>query len=482
MSSLSKTYSRIMSIGAVQRQSIISFTWQIVYTFVGFLSTMYFSHTVGASVLGTYFLFVAYYGIIGLVSEGGLAGGATKRISEGNDPDGYFSSFFFLRSFFVLLALIVLFFIHKYSAILTSELYYWLIIAIPVAFLYSVIQVGIAGKGKMGIHATSNFVNNMSRIFLQILAVFLGYNAGGLMGGFVGAMLIATLFESRFFDLRFVRVKWIYIKNLANFSFWLFLTSSGVVVYSYADTIMIGYFSDYVDVGVYKVVFQFTTFALIATTELRGVLWPKVSRWSKTSETELIEKSLSRAISYSLLFAVPIAMGGIVLGDKILYFFYGAEFATGYSTLVILLIVQIVNVFQFLFTTYLGALDMQKKAFWVTALSSVTNVFLNLLLIPLIGIFGAAIATLITMSLNALLARTKLSKVIQVHLEYKTILCILESSLLMALSVGLYRMFISVSNIYFLLIAIFSGVVLYGVATLVLNKNIVAEIKEVLSH
>ena len=50
--------SRIMGIGEVQRQSIVSLIWQIAYTFIGFLSTMYFAHAVGASVLGAYFLFL----------------------------------------------------------------------------------------------------------------------------------------------------------------------------------------------------------------------------------------------------------------------------------------------------------------------------------------------------------------------------------------------------------------------------------------
>jgi hypothetical protein len=64
--------SRIMSIGAVQRQSIVSLIWQIALTFIGFLSTIYFAHTVGAGILGGYFLFVAYYSIIGLATDGGF--------------------------------------------------------------------------------------------------------------------------------------------------------------------------------------------------------------------------------------------------------------------------------------------------------------------------------------------------------------------------------------------------------------------------
>ena len=72
-----------MSIEPIRRQSIVSLIWQIALTFIGFLSTMYFAHAVGAGVLGAYFLFLAYFGIIGLMMDGGFGGAAIKRIGEG---------------------------------------------------------------------------------------------------------------------------------------------------------------------------------------------------------------------------------------------------------------------------------------------------------------------------------------------------------------------------------------------------------------
>ncbi|MDW7727982.1 MAG: hypothetical protein SCH70_12905 [Candidatus Methanoperedens sp.] len=86
-------FTRIMSIEPVRRQSIVSLIWQIALTFIGFLSTMYFAHAVGAGVQGAYFLFIAYFGIISLMTDGGFGGAAIKRISEGEEQDAYFSAF-----------------------------------------------------------------------------------------------------------------------------------------------------------------------------------------------------------------------------------------------------------------------------------------------------------------------------------------------------------------------------------------------------
>ncbi len=97
MFKLKTFFSRIMSIEPIRRQSIVSLIWQIAFTFIGFLSTMYFARAVGAEVLGAYFLFVAYFSIIGLMTDGGFGAAAIKRISEGEEPEGPGKHYFIRR-------------------------------------------------------------------------------------------------------------------------------------------------------------------------------------------------------------------------------------------------------------------------------------------------------------------------------------------------------------------------------------------------
>ncbi|MCD4703666.1 MAG: flippase [Methanosarcinaceae archaeon] len=475
-------FSRIMKISPVQRQSIISFFWQIVFTATGFVSTMYFAHTVGASILGAYFLFIAYNGIFTLVADGGFGGAAVKRISEGEEPDAYFSAYFLIRLTFSMIVVLTLFTLKDYFVDLnTSGMFEWLVLAVIISVLAGPISNGVAGRGKMGIRSTCAAVGNISKILLQVLAVFLGYEAAGLAGGAVAGILIAAIVEFRFLDLHFVRFGWKHVKSLSTFSFWLFLTSGGLLVFSQSDTILIGYFMGNTDVGIYRVALQFTTIAAFATYALRTTLWPKVSHWWKNSEIDLIETSLSRALGYSLILAVPVFVGGVLLGDKLLYFFYGADFAQGYTTLTILLAVQIVNIFQYFFTMYLDALDMPKESFKVTAVSVVVNIALNILLIPLIGILGAAIATLATMLLNALLAKRILSTMIDIHLEANTLSNIVKASAAMGLVVLTFRMTIPLYSIWITLFAVMIGGIVYGFLILKMDTRTCNELKEIVT-
>lgn len=473
-------FSRILNIDAVQRQSMISLFWQLAITAIGFGSTMYFAHAVGAEVLGSYFLLMAYLGILNLVTDGGFGGATIKRISEGEYQDEYFSAFFVLRSTFVIVTLIfLLLFQSSFIDLNNSGLFIWLLLLLLISLFQGGVSIGVSGHGKMGIRATCNAITMISITIFQVIAIYLGFGSAGLAGGVVAGMLLGSIIEFRFLDLHFVWFKWQHIKSLFVFAFWLFLSSGGALVFLQADIILIGYFMENSDVGIYKVLSQFTIVATFTTYALRNTLWPKVSFWGKSGEVQLVEMSLTRAFNYSLIMAIPVLTGGILLGDKLLYFFYGTEFSSGYKTLVILLAVQVVNVFQFFFTMYLDALNYPKESFKVTAIAAIANIVLDILLIPLFGILGAAVATLLSMILNATLARNALSKIISITVERNTLLNIAKASAAMALFIGGYRWFVPLSNVWLTLLPVALGGAIFCILILKLDNKIYGDLKTI---
>jgi O-antigen/teichoic acid export membrane protein len=479
---LKNLFTRVMSISELKRQSIASFSSTIVSTFLGFLSTIYFARTVAPSILGTYFLFIAYFGIIDMISDGGFGRAAIKRISEGEEQEEYYSAFFVLRTTITVLIMVSLIVLKTFVSDPTNQqVLDWLILAQVVALFYCLVSKGIAGRGKMGISAVGDFTCDVSRIITQVVAIFLGYSMAGLMGGFIIGCAVSAVVQLKFFDLHLSKFKWRHVKSLAAFSFWLFLTSTGIVLYSYADSIIIGYFIDNSSVGIYKVTFQLATFATLIATTICKILWPKVSLWGKNGQIDSTETSLAHAFTFSLLLALPIFAGGILLGEKMLYFFYGKEYASGYLTLVILLCAQLVNIFQQLFTMYLGALDKQKDSFKVTAIGSITNVILNFFMVPLIGIEGSAIATLVTLGINAFLAMKILSTVITIRVEKKSLINILKATIAMSIFISICKYLINLDNIWLTSFPILFGALIYLSLILKFDSKIYDDFKDVVT-
>ncbi|WP_245618935.1 oligosaccharide flippase family protein [Methanogenium cariaci] len=300
-----------MGIDPVRRQSLISLISTIGLTAVGFLATMYFAHILGKAVYGAYALFLAYYGIFNLIGDGGFGGAAVKRISEGREQNEYFTAFLVLRVILLFVSVTALLAIRPFVNDLEGgDMFFWLIFALVIAMFTGVTGNGVYGEGKVGVNQTGSLLNNLAKIVVQVAAVYLGYGAAGLVGGFIAGIFVGGLFNLRFLTLTLAKFKWCHLRNLSTFSFWIFLSGSGAIVFSYADTILIGYFLNLGDVGIYRIAFQFTAAATFTTMALRIVLYPKISKWHAEGSLNLITPTLARAFTYSLILAVPVAVGG----------------------------------------------------------------------------------------------------------------------------------------------------------------------------
>jgi O-antigen/teichoic acid export membrane protein len=470
-----------MKISSIQRQSMIAFGSTIGLTIIGFFSTIYFAHALGPSVLGAYFLFLAYLGIFNLVGDGGFGGAAVKRISEGKEPNEYLSAFAFIRIMLLTVSVTILLFAEPYLKDVTSSgVFFWLLLALIVSVFSGISGVGVYGTGKVGISQISGFADVIIRTLFQIIAVFLGYGIAGLTGGFVAGLIAGGLMNFRYLDLRFVRFGLSHLKNLSGFSFWIFLTASGSLVFTYADTLLIGYFMSNADVGIYRTTFQLTLIASFTTMALQAVLYPKISSWGAQGQVEEIENSLARAFTYSLLLAVPTCIGGWILGGTLLYYLYGASFVEGATALVFLLLVQVVNVFMILGTTSLNALNRPIDAFKITLIAAILNILLDVALIPVMGITGAAVATLIAMGVNALGALILLSRVISVKFENKSIKNILCAAGLMGIVVLIIRVLLPLTHVVTVLAVVIVGAGIYVLVLFKLDRNIHDELTDLI--
>jgi len=470
-----------MSIGPIKRQSFITLVSTIALTGIGFLSTIYFAHALGPAPLGAYFLFLAFFGILNLVGDGGFGGAAVKRISEGKEPNEYFSAFVFIRIILLTASVTVLLFAEPYLKDATSAgIFFWLLLALIVSVFSSSTAIGVYGAGKVGISQISNFVDVFLRILFQITAVFLGFGSAGLAGGFIGGLIAGGLANFRYLNLKLVRFKISHLKNLSGFSFWIFLTASGSLVFTYADTILIGFFMSNADVGIYRTAFQLTSVATFTTLAFHTVLYPKISNWEAQGQVKEIENSLARACTYSLLLAIPACIGGWILGKSLLYYLYGASFVEGTSALFFLFLVQIVNVFMYLGTMSLAALNRPKDAFWITIISAIANILLDIVLIPIFGITGAAVATLIAMTFNTVGALILLSRVISVKFEYEPVKNIIYASGIMGIFLLVLHFLLPLTHVAIVFAQVIAGAGIYIFVLFKLNREIHDEIRDLI--
>lgn len=466
-----------MRLPAIQRQSTLSLIFTLAITGIGFLSTMLFSHILGKDLMGVYYLFVAYFGIFNMIGDGGFGQAAVKRISEGAEQNAYLTAYACLRGILTIVSTLILITISPFFVVLKEhELVFWIIIALSAAFFGQTITRGVMGLGHMGIYSVGFGLSEFIRIVIQIITVLIGFTVYGLMGGFIVGLILEGILCIKYFTFRPAKFDFRHVKSLFIYGFWIFLISTGSTVFAYADTIFVGYFLTNGDVGVYRVAFQFTTAATFITTAIYSTLTPKISSWSANNQWEKIAPPVSRGITFSLILAVPVFTGGLLLADKLLYYFYGADFAAGATACTILLLVQVISVFITLLGVALTASDHARQSFYATATAAVLNIILNCIFIPLLGINGAAVATLISYSVNASLIAHFLKRYITVKIEKKPILHIVLSAAVMGLFVFIYKLFIPLDNVILTLIPVVVGAVLYFFLLFKIDRGIRDEI------
>jgi len=421
----------------VHRHSLLMLGSSAGMTFIGVLATMFYAHWLGAEVLGAYFLFLSTYNLLALLSDLGFNAAALKRISEGVRPDAFFTLSLVIR--FVLLfgvvSLLMVAFRYRFVDLNNAGLFWPLIVVFGIGTLSSCLSTAIGGANRLGLSASMSILDNVTRIAVQFALVLLGFRVFGLVGGVAAGLLVEIVIALRYIDFRIVRVRLEQLRSMVNYSVWAFLAASGVAVMDNANVILIGYFMESSDVGIFGICWTFSFFALFVSTALSNTLWVKVSRWGATGDRDAIALSLSRSCSYALLFAIPILAGGVILGRDLLYYLYSASFAAGFGVLVILLLARTMQSISQLFYTFLMALDAARDGFTVVLAGSATNLVLSLALIPVLGLPGAAAGSLAAVVVCLVLAAGRLRRLTPVRLDLRALMRFLGSAAVMSVVV-----------------------------------------------
>lgn len=128
---------------------------------------------------------------------------------------------------------------------------------------------------------------------------------------------------------------------------------------------------------------------------IRAALYPLMSRYHREAPDKLAIL-YDKANKYIAALVLPLATGLTLLAGPVINLIYGPDFAPAAAVLQITIWAI---VFLFLVEPHARMLlvyNKQRQAAWMMTLATVLNIILNLLLIPAIGINGAAIARLIS--------------------------------------------------------------------------------------
>lgn len=171
----------------------------------------------------------------------------------------------------------------------------------------------------------------------------------------------------------------------------LFISGTQVVM-SHTDVIMVGFLIGTTEAGIYAAASRLATLVTLGLVLVNMIFSPYISELHHSGKTQELQKLAALGVRIGSAFAIPAALCLWLFGDSFLTVF-GPEFSHGYIVLAILAISALVNVVSGSVGYIMNMTGHQRPAAQLLGASCVMNIILNLLLIPPMGIAGAAIAT-----------------------------------------------------------------------------------------
>lgn len=162
------------------------------------------------------------------------------------------------------------------------------------------------------------------------------------------------------------------------------------------DILMVGAFLSPTETGIFRASLSLSTLASFGLQAINLVFAPYYARYFQEKKLLALEAlAISSARFVSLIALIVVVIFGL-LGDRVLGVLFGEVFAAGYGALLIGSIAQLLNAITGAVAVVAAMAGLEKQASLILMAALAVNFLLNMFLIPLFGIEGAAIASLIS--------------------------------------------------------------------------------------
>lgn len=424
---------------------------------IGFLLKIILGNYFGAPGLGAYTMILVIYLIASTLGGIGIPATLVKYVSEFKDKKSKVNKLVscgVINSLILGLILTAIIFVISdtlesiFNISNLSVLLRIVALIFPFLLINNALMNVLNGLRKMRLYAVAEIFRRGSILIFTFIFVFLGFGVKGAVWGLVipaaitTALLLLISKDYLYLSLsKFVETS----KTLFSFGSKVFAANILGTINTRADMLFIGFFLLDKDVGIYAVAVMFVHFIMIIPQAVQRITYPAISElWAKNSH-KAIENMVNKTMKFTFIFLMPIGILLFFFSKDIIQLIYfnrpHDEFLPAITPLNILIIGVIIRGPLVSVGAALSSIGKPEYTLYVVILITITNICLNILLIPLYGINGAAVATSISFVLGAIVGiyyREKLLK-IKIQLNYFVIVGLI--------SIGVYFLMITLDAI-----------------------------------
>ena len=312
-------------------------------------------------------------------------------------------------------------------------------------------------------------------VFVSIYLTYAGYNIEtvvlGLLTGYVAVFIMMAFLIVRYLGIGIG--KWSNLKEQLAFALPTIPSNVSSWVVDSSDKYVIGILIGSVAVGCYSPGYALGSILLMFLSPFAVLLPAVLPEHYEKGNLEEVDKYLSYSMKYYMLLTVPAGVGMSVLSKPLLYIITTPEIALG--GYMVTPFVCLGAIFMGMYGITNNILILEKNTMilgklWIVV--AISNIALNLLLVPYLNILGAAIATLLCYILAFVVTAIASRKTMRLPFNIKELLKVGFASAVMGIAVYLMHP-IGIINV---LISIVAGVIIYFAIIFILKAVTIKEI------
>jgi len=229
---------------------------------------------------------------------------------------------------------------------------------------------------------------------LGAIGAFYGYIAGYALAALVG---LVALYTGHYRGLaETVSPESDLTKRLLEYSVPLTATKGAGAIDKKVDAILVGSLINPAAVGYYVLAKQISDVLVAPAGSFGFALSPAIGEQAAGGNADRAGRVYESSLRNLLLFYVPAATGLALVAEPTIRFVFGTEYLPAVPVLQLFAVFVVVNTVTQITSDGLDYLGRARTRAIAKSIAAISNFFLNLLLIPIFGVTGAAIATVIT--------------------------------------------------------------------------------------
>ncbi len=432
---------------------------------------------------------------VGLLSPVVLMGfsSATVRFLSGEEDSQKISSIFhwmaaIVLSISFLVILVTFFFGSALSKVMFGNSHLYRFVYLFGLFLladisFELILSFLRAQKKIKILSVYYFLKNAGRVIVLSLGILLFhlnffYTLASiviLQLGLIVFMYVKDIFNKLGFNLYLKKVPW---KKIICFSLPLVPYTFSIWGNNFADRYFILHILDIKQVSIYAVSYSLAAIIAVLYGIIGFILYPHISELWNKGDKKGVADMFNKAICYYLFFVFPLIAILTIFSNPIIRVLSTSSYLSGWQ--IIFWLALGISIFG-LYELNIYPMLLENKTFLIFIISIAAlmmNIVLNIIMIPRIGILGAAIATFISNATLAFLTIMNNARHVSSYtFPWKTVFKVMSATSIMCLILFAVRYYADINNFWRLLSAVILGMVIYGAIDLLSKNSFLRQLK-----